>query len=385
MLLNIYLKEIKDCFRDRRTLLLTVFLPIIMMSGLTLFYEKLSSDGADDSLTLAVSSTILAEEENIFAVYENIELMKTADPEAVVQAGEAQAALLLTEGFASKVQAGEAATATIVGDSFSQNSANLISLVTDALNIYEKAVIDTRLQESGVDSNLVHPFTVEQRELSEENSMIQILGLLLPMILVVAIGVGASPAAADLFAGEKERKTMEALLMTPVRRSTLLVSKWLTITTIGAVTGLITLLVVVLEITFLTENLKQALTFDENIYLIILVAFLITILYAMFNASILMITSIVGKTIKEAGSYASPIMMLSILPMMLLTSTGVNELTMQHFVIPILNLYSLIKELMFGVIDLGHILLVVGSNVACIIVFFIIGRILFLKDKWVMN
>lgn len=151
------------------------------------------------------------------------------------------------------------------------------------------------------------------------------------------------------------------------------------------VTGLITLLVVVLEITFLTENLKQALTFDENIYLIILVAFLITILYAMFNASILMITSIVGKTIKEAGSYASPIMMLSILPMMLLTSTGVNELTMQHFVIPILNLYSLIKELMFGVIDLGHILLVVGSNVACIIVFFIIGRILFLKDKWVMN
>lgn len=85
MLLNIYLKEIKDCFRDRRTLLLTVFLPIIMMSGLTLFYEKLSSDGADDSLTLAVSSTILAEEENIFAVYENIELMKTADPEAVVQ------------------------------------------------------------------------------------------------------------------------------------------------------------------------------------------------------------------------------------------------------------------------------------------------------------
>lgn len=56
-----------------------------------------------------------------------------------------------------------------------------------------------------------------------------------------------------------------------------------------------------------------------------------------------------------------------------------------NFVIPILNVYSLLKELLFGIIDYKHILLVIGSNVVCIIVFFIIGRILFLKDKWVMN
>ncbi|MEM5590929.1 ABC transporter permease subunit [Niallia circulans] len=70
---------------------------------------------------------------------------------------------------------------------------------------------------------------------------------------IISFRVGASPAAADLFAGEKEKKTMEALLMTPVKRSTLVISKWLTITTIGVLTGLITLLVVVLEIAFLRK------------------------------------------------------------------------------------------------------------------------------------
>ncbi len=71
--------------------------------------------------------------------------------------------------------------------------------------------------------------------------------MLISFILAITIGVGAGPAAADLFAGEKERKTMEALLMTPVKRSTLLLSKWLTISSIAAITGITTLIVVALE------------------------------------------------------------------------------------------------------------------------------------------
>ena len=45
MLRNIYLKEMKDCFRDRRTLLRTVLFPIVMMTALTLFYDKMLSEG----------------------------------------------------------------------------------------------------------------------------------------------------------------------------------------------------------------------------------------------------------------------------------------------------------------------------------------------------
>lgn len=385
MLLKIYFKEMKDCFRDRRTLLLTVFLPIIMMTALTLFYENLASDGDEDMFTLAVSSSISSDEENIFAGYENIELVKSQNPEEAVVNGEAQAALLMTENFIEKVGQGEEASVTIVGDSFSQNASNLMNMVTNAFTVYEKSVISTRLQAEGTDPTLIQPFTVEQKELSEEDPGVNLLGMLIPLMLALAIGVGSGPAAADLFAGEKERKTMEALLITPVKRSTLLVAKWLTISSIGAVTGIITLIVVMLEITFLTEKLKRALSFDENTLLVAGFALLISVVYAMFTASILMLTSLIGKTIKEANSYSSPVMMASMFPMMFISSIGVNELDSEHFLIPIVNLFSLLKELLFGIIDYEHILMALGSNILCIILFFIIGRIMFLKDKWVMN
>lgn len=112
---------------------------------------------------------------------------------------------------------------------------------------------------------------------------------------------------------------------------------------------------------------------------------LVSIIYAMFTASLLMLTSIIGKTVKESQSYSTPVMMLAMFPTMILSSIGINELSFQHFAVPILNLFSLLKELVFGIIDYEHILITIASNLISMIILFIIGRILFLKDKWVMN
>lgn len=385
MLLNIYIKEMKDCFRDRRTLLLTVLLPIVMMTGLTLFYEKIVSGGEGETYTLAVNQTLSSEEADIFADYKDIEIVKTSNPEETLQSGEAQAAIIIDPDFISNIKSGEKAFVTIIGDSFSQNSSNLMSLATNALAVYEKSVISERLQKEGADPELIQPFTINQKEVSEGDPNLNLIAMLIPMMLALAIGIGSGPAASDLFAGEKEKKTMEALLMTPVNRSTLLFSKWLTISSIGAVTGIVTLIVVTLEIGFLTENLKKAVSFDENTYLVILFAVLISIIYSMFTASLLMLTSIIGKTVKESQSYSTPIMMLAMFPTMIISSIGIHELSLQHFAIPILNLFSLLKELLFGIINYEHILVAIASNLICMIVIFIIGRLLFLKDKWVMN
>ena len=385
MLLNIYLKEIKDCFRDRRTLLLTVFLPIIMMSALILFYEKLGSDGEGETFTLAVPEAITEAEEAIFQEFKNIELVPAKDPEQTLGEGDAQAALLLPEAFTEKVQSGEKAEAVLIGDSFSQNSSNLMAIVTNALSVYEKSVVADRLQDQGIDPVITQPFTIEQKELSGEDMGINLIAMLVPMMLALAIGVGAGPAAADLFAGEKEKKTMEALLMTPVKRPTLLFSKWLTISTIGTLTGIVTLAVVSLEIAFLTENLKNSISFGDNVYTIIGAGLLISLVYAMFVASILLLTSVIAKTIKEAQSYSTPVMMMIIFPTLILSNIGVNEMETWHFLTPVLNIFGQIKELLFGIVDYQHIFFTVASNLAVIIIIFIIGRIMFLKDKWVMN
>lgn len=385
MFLKIYLKELKDSFRDRRTIILTVLLPIIMMTGFTFFYEKMISDGKGESYQLAVNESFDQGVEYVLTGFENIKLVKTADPEKMLEEGKVQAALVLDADFSEKIQKGEKATATIIGDSFSQKSSNLNSMIQNALGAFEKSIISERLQANGTNPDLVEPIVINQKEIADQNPNANLLAILIPIILVLSIGVGSSPAAADLFAGEKERKTMEALLMTPVKRSTLLFSKWLTITSVGSITGIATLIVVALEINLLTENLKKALSFGENTSAIILLAVLISIIYSMFNASLLMLTSIIGKTVKESQSYSTPVLMLGMFPSMILSGIGVNELSFQHFVIPIMNLFSLLKELIFGVIDYEHILVTIGSNLVCMVVLFIIGRILFLKDKWVMN
>jgi sodium transport system permease protein len=356
-----------------------------MMTGLVLFYESMVSDGEGEIYKLAVDTSFSPEEESIFAAYENIEFVQSENPEAMVEEGEAQAALILNDGFVESVETGEEATATVLGNSFSQNSSNLMNIVTSALALYEKSVITERLEAQGTAQELVQPFMLEQKEITEDNPSINLVAMLIPLILGLAIGIGAGPSASDLFAGEKEKKTMEALLITPVNRMTLLVAKWLTIVSIGSLTGIITLIVVAFEINFLTENLKSAVSLGDNVYAIIGFSIFVSIIYAMFVATLLMVTSIIGKTVKESQSYSTPIMMVGMFPMMIISGIGINELQFHHFAIPIMNVFTILKELSFGIINYEHLGIMIGSNLACIIVAFIIARVMFLKDKWVMN
>ena len=386
MFRKIFFKEMKDSFRDRRTLLLTVFLPVIMMSALVFFYESMMSDGDENEVySLAVEETANEELLALFEPIENIDLVRTEDPYETVREGNALAAVVFEENFLEQIESNQPTAVTVLGDSFSQNSSILMNLVTTTLSTFEKSIVSERLLAEGVDESLVIPFSISQEELSEDNQGMNLLALLIPLMIVLAIGIGAGPSASDLFAGEKEKKTMEALLMTPVSRTTMIWAKWLTISCLGAITGLVTLVVVSIEIQFFTENLKTAVVQTDNIGMILLLTAAISLVFAMLTASILTLTSVVAKTVKESQSYSTPVMMVAVFPAMMLANIGATELEFHHFAIPILNVFGLLKELIAGIINVEHILIFLGSNVLFIVIIFVIARMMFLKDKWVMN
>ena len=180
MLLKIYFKEMKDSFRDRRTLLLTVLLPIIMMTGLTFFYEKLISGNEGETYTLAVDQSLSGEEKALFADNENIELVLSENPEETVEEGEALAAVVLSPDFINSVKNGEEASVTIIGDSFSQKASALMNMVTNAFTAFEKTITTERLQAQGTDPMILQPFTISQKELSEEDPNINLVAMLIP-------------------------------------------------------------------------------------------------------------------------------------------------------------------------------------------------------------
>jgi sodium transport system permease protein len=385
MLFKIYKKEIIDSFRDRRTLLLTVFLPILMMTALTFYYESMIAGDEGEILTLAVEETLTSEQETILTTLENVELLEVEDPEKAHLDGEAHAAVLFAADFHEQVQDGGVGHVEIIGDTLSQNSSNLIFQVSTLLSEYERIVAIERLQEANVDPSITEVVMAQQRETSSEDSNIMVLTILIPLILTIAIGVGAGPTAADLFAGEKERKTMESLLMTPVSRPTLLLAKFLTISSVGIIIGIITLAVVAVEIFFFTEHLKAAISFGDQTLQVFIAGILVVIVFSFFIGSFLMITSIIGKTIKEAQSYSTPVVMLTIFPLMMVMELGVNELTIQHFLLPIVNIVAIITELLFGIVNYEHVLAMLGSNTIYTIIVYLISHYLFLKDKWAID
>lgn len=381
---NILKKELKDSFRDRRTLLLTVLLPLILMSALVFFYENMMSTNEEDVYEIVVEQQQYDFVKSLLAENKNLNISAVKDVEAKLEVGEAVAGIIIPTDFEQQVMSGETPLVQILSDEYSQNSVIATNVIEQAFTQYSQSIVTERLAQNNVDIAVLKPFTVEQVQIVEGDNSIMMITFLVPLMLTIAVGVGISPSATDLIAGEKERRTMEALLMTPVNRSSLLFAKWLTMVIVATITGVLALAIVFVEIQFFTETLKAGISFGNQAFVIAMISLAIIISYAAFMSSALMVTSILAKTIKEAQSYGTPITMIAILPAMLMINLGLNELTTIHFSIPVMNIFTIFKELLFGTVNIQHILLTIGTNLLAALIIFMIGRVMFLKDKWVL-
>lgn len=383
-MLKILKKELKDSYRDRRTFLLTVFLPLILMSGMVFFYENLISN-EEETFNIVVNEEQLDFAQQILNSSEKIILSGAPDVLFEVEEGNAIAGVIIPDDFELSITQGYTPAIQILGDMYSQKSTLAASLLEHAFTRYSQQLVASRLEANGLDQDLLLPFTIEKVQIVEGDSSMMMIAFLVPLMLSVAIGIGIAPTASDFFAGEKERRTMEALLMTPVNRGSLLFGKWCTMVIIASLTGIITLLIVSIEIFFFTEYLKSALNIGDQALAIIIITVLVIVAYAAFMSSALMITSIVAKTVKESQSYGTPVSMIVLLPAMLTAGLGLNELTAVHFAIPLMNLFTIFKELFLGVVNIEHAIFTVASNLIVAFFLFLIGRILFLKDRWVLT
>ncbi|MER2000179.1 MAG: ABC transporter permease subunit [Lysinibacillus sp.] len=381
---NILKKELKDSFRDGRTLVLTVVLPLLLMSGLVFFYENLMSTDEEEVYEVVVEQAQYEFLTTLLEGNDSLEVTVVEDVEKTLEDGKAVAGIKLPANFEAEIAAGATPSVQILGDDYSQNSMIAMTAIEMAFASYSQTLVAERLAESNVDMDVLTPFVTEKVQIVEGDNSVMMISFLVPLMLSIAIGIGISPSAADLIAGEKERRTMEALLMTPVNRSSLLFAKWLTMIIVATLTGILTLAVVLVEIQFFTEQLKAGIALGDQVLPVAITALLVVISFSAFMASALMLTSIMAKTVKEAQSYSTPIVMISVVPAMFVMNIGLNELTTSHFAIPIMNIFTIFKELFLGVINVEHILIAIGVNLAAAIVLFLVGRVMFLKDKWVL-
>ena len=315
----VYVKELKDALRDRRTLL-TVLLssvaigPLVLLavSALVAGIEKRAEAREVVVQGIAQAPTLLNYlQRQTYTVRDapadweqQLKDSKLGDPVLVVPAG-----------FEADLGRGEAPLIEVVGSSGNQRAQTATGGVMRLLRGFNQEQAGLRLALRGVSVGALEAVHIEERDLADAATRAAQLGNLVPYFVLMAVLYGALNAALDTTAGERERGSLEPLLMNPASRAALVLGKW------GAVASVGMLIAVLSCLSFLpgqwllrSEALAAMFRFGvgEALAFIALLAPLAGALSAL-----LMAIAIRCKTFKEAQANSTVVMLaISLLPMM---------------------------------------------------------------------
>ncbi|MEH7641583.1 ABC transporter permease [Bacillus pumilus] len=386
---TVFLKEMTDALRDRKTLLLTVLIPLLTMLGLVFFYESMIADPGNETYTVAVNEKLPTEMNQMIKEVKNLTLETFDDPQQAVKDGKANAYLEMPKEADDMLQHQQSFAIKIHGYTTDDDSVITVQMLQSLLEQYQNQVVEKRLAADQINTSVVHPFQVQAVDVEEgdegENGMTSmLLSILLPMILVTSVISGALPAALDIVAGEKDRKSIEALFLTPASRLQILIGKWLAVSMFGILSGIVAIGMLLLSTLLFTEKLKQALNFGDQMWSIIGVMFAALIIFSFMVSMIELLLSVVSSSVKEAQSYMSMIITLGVIPMFFTMRAGATQLDTYYFAVPFLNIHALCKQLMFGIIDPMAVTLTLGSSALAVVILFVIVRSLFMQEKWML-
>lgn len=315
----VYLKELKDALRDRRTLM-TVLLssvaigPLVLLavSALVANIEKRAEarvvvvQGMERAPTLQnyLQRQTYTVKEAPSDWERQLKDSKLGDPVVLVPAG-----------FEDDLARGEAPVLEVVGSSGNQRAQSATGAVLRLLRGFNQEQATLRLALRGVAVSALEAVRIEERDLADAATRAAQLGNLVPYFVLMAVLYGALNAALDSTAGERERGSLEPLLMNPAPRAALVLGKW------GAVASVGLLIAVLSCLSFLpgqwvlrSEALAAMFRFGvgEALAFIALLAPLAGALSAL-----LMAIAIRCKSFKEAQANSTVVMLaISLLPLM---------------------------------------------------------------------
>jgi sodium transport system permease protein len=385
MIWHVYKKELLDSFRDRKTILLGIFIPIAMIMAMVLVFENVLLDPeTDDAYRVAIETDDDSFE--WFRTLPNIEWIRTDEPEEAVRSGTAVASVRTAPGFLAKVhEMKEAAAVQLMADQGSLKGSGAVGIIKDGLGALREQVLQNRLAILSINIGNFHMIEIEEIALADGNQSLHLASMILPLMVIMAVMIGGQSAAVELFAGEKERKTMEALLMTPVSRSAIILAKWLAIATLGFTSGIFAVAGFVVIVAAFTEQMKQVLDFGDQLANLVSAALVSILFFSLLMAAIQIIFSLLANNFKEAQAYFGPVMFIALAPYFILIGVGVNELKAIHFLIPVMNTFAFLKELVYGMFSFGDLVLTLLSTAFMVAVMYAVAAVMFRRDKWVLG
>lgn len=371
-ILLIWQKEIINTLRDKKTLTMMILVPLLLMPVLMIGLPAVMMVQMEKVEEAEIRLAITGRDEGpalveFLAEDPRLELVDVADPEASLLAGEIEVMLTLPPGFTAQVEAGQTVTVDIAYEGSRMRSSHGHSQVSALLSMWSQRVVQQRMMDLGVDQQLLQPMGITSRNVAPEERMSgMFLAMIMPMMLVMWAMLGGMYTAIDVAAGEKERLTLEALLISPVSRWQLVLGKYLAVvgTSLGA--ALITLGSMLISVQVIAPALLTEMDASDLMLSIgggqIALLLLVSLLTAGWSSAIQVALSVYARSFKEAQSYLSPLAIIAVVPAALTQMVELESATVWYYILPVFNAIFAIKELLMGIINWNNLALVGASS-----------------------
>jgi sodium transport system permease protein len=372
-------KELLDTVRDRKTLFAMIVVPLVLMPLLMMVSPLISQKEAQKVKETVYNISVVGEQNSpslvsfLQATPNTKVVIENNNLEEKLKKGEVQLIVTIQEGFEQAVQQEKSANLILQFDSTQPLSANARMQFDQLLNAYSKNLVAGRLAQKGLNTELLEPVKLQAQDTaSQEKVGGLILAMIMPLILTIWAVSGGMYTAIDVSAGEKERGTLEPLLLTPPRRLAIVTGKFLAILSVAMAAIILALISMVASLSFLVPMIEkgtsqQSISLSVSSFLLTLfVAFLLTAFICALELTI----CTWARNFKQAQNYITPLYLVIMLPAMVLQIMQTFVPPSYFYAIPVLNTMLAMKEIFMGKLDWNHLSTVTFSSLVFIAVAF---------------
>ncbi|MBR5066350.1 MAG: CPBP family intramembrane metalloprotease [Lachnospiraceae bacterium] len=371
-------KELTDIFRDTKTIIIMVIVPLILYPlvflGSLLLTSSLLRESTVKTYNVAIVKTTTENTQNIKHLLDDAlikheyhfhteEINSSDNYEKLIRDAKYDVVIVPENG------GNEYPDITIHSLTSSNKSSTARSMVDVVFSDYSDDIIEERLKDAvdNYETLKEEPFKIEKKDYSSrEETTGMLIGYIMPFMMIISVLMGAFTVAIDISVGEKERGTLETLITLPISNTQMMISKFFAVTIFALFSVAINILSFALMGFFIFNSMEYAKTFVGDFKFTqfipsILLMIVLLVLFTMFVSSVCLCVDFMAKSVKEANNLTTPLMLI------LMTGAGMSvlpgvKLNFGLALVPILNVSLLIKELFMLNFDISLVAVVFAAT-----------------------
>ena len=305
-ILTVLKKELRDHLRDRRTAMMIFVSSIavgpLVLIGISYFISSIE-EKAEKKEVFVQNVAYSPQLANFFARQDFTVKEPKLDFRVLISQGKHDAVLVIPKDFTEKFVTGRAEVELVYDDTRQDASGQSIGILRRLITAFNREVSTQRLIARGVSPNLLRAVEVQDTNMGTPAQRAAMLLFIIPWLTLIVGITGCMAVAIDMTAGERERGSLEPLLMNPISRPSLMVGKWLAVACYGMGIVLLLLAGFAATLTFYPlPKIASVVSLSSMQYL----GFAVMLLpFTPAIGSLQMLIATFGRSFKEAQTYVS--------------------------------------------------------------------------------